>query len=118
MTHLWTPWRSTYMQTGKEEQHCIFCDAASGDADEKTLVVYRGALCFIMLNRYPYTSGHLMIAPYEHVSRLARTSESATNEMTHLARRAEEILEADGSRSRGGNITFEQSALDQTVPAR
>ncbi len=94
MTHLWTPWRSTYMQAGNQNQHCIFCAAAASTEDEKNLLVYRGKLCFIILNRYPYTSGHLMIAPYEHVSRLAQSSENTTAEMMQLARRAEQVLEA------------------------
>jgi ATP adenylyltransferase len=94
MTHLWTPWRSTYMQAGSEKHRCIFCEAAAGNADETTLVVYRGVLCFIILNRYPYTSGHLMIAPYEHVSRLNSVSIDTTEEMMRLARRAEQVLEA------------------------
>lgn len=63
-------------------------------ADEVNLVVYRGALCFVLLNRYPYTSGHLMIAPYEHVSRLTASAESTTDEMMLLARRAEQVLES------------------------
>jgi ATP adenylyltransferase len=82
------------MQAGTGKQGCIFCEAALGIADEQNLVVYRGALCFIILNRYPYTSGHLMIAPYEHVSRLAQAAESATQEMMRLAREAEQVLEA------------------------
>jgi ATP adenylyltransferase len=82
------------MQAGTGKQGCIFCEAARATADEKNLVVYRAALCFIILNRYPYTSGHLMIAPYEHVSRLAEAAESATEEMMRLAREAEQILEA------------------------
>ena len=82
------------MQAGTEKQRCIFCEAATRTADEETLVVYRGTLCFIILNRYPYTSGHLMIAPYEHVSRLAKADASATEEMMRLARHAEQILEA------------------------
>jgi ATP adenylyltransferase len=82
------------MQAGTDKQRCIFCEAATSSADEINLVVYRGTLAFIMLNRYPYTSGHLMIAPYEHVSRLTATGESTTEEMMRLARRAEQILEA------------------------
>jgi ATP adenylyltransferase len=82
------------MQAGTDKQRCIFCEAATSSADEINLVVYRGTLTFIMLNRYPYTSGHLMIAPYEHVSRLTATGESTTEEMMLLARRAEQILEA------------------------
>jgi ATP adenylyltransferase len=92
MDHLWTPWRSTYIKSNKE-QRCIFCLAAESADDEKTLVVYRGQLNFILLNRYPYTNGHLMIAPYQHVSRLNALDEQVTAEMMHLARRAESVLE-------------------------
>jgi ATP adenylyltransferase len=82
------------MQAGSDKQRCIFCEAATNAADDINLVVHRGALAFIMLNRYPYTSGHLMIAPYEHVSRLTAARESTTAEMMRLARHAEQILEA------------------------
>jgi ATP adenylyltransferase len=94
MTHLWTPWRSAYMQEKKEKSRCIFCDALASSDDEENLVVYRGKSTFVMLNRYPYTSGHLMIAPHVHVSRLAQISEETANEMMKLTRRAEEIIEA------------------------
>ena len=78
----------------KDKKRCIFCDAAASTADEENLVIYRGGFNFAMLNRYPYTSGHLMIAPYVHVSRLAQASEAATQEMMTLTRRAEAILES------------------------
>ena len=94
MTHLWTPWRSAYMQQKKEKSRCIFCDALASSDDEENLVVYRGKSTFVMLNLYPYTSGHLMIAPHAHVSRLAQISEETANEMMKLTRRAEEIIEA------------------------
>jgi ATP adenylyltransferase len=82
------------MQAGTDKQRCIFCEAATSSADDDVnLVAYRGTLAFIMLNRYPYTSGHLMIAPYEHVSRLSGTDDSTTEEMMRLARRAEQVLE-------------------------
>ncbi|MBV9404441.1 MAG: HIT domain-containing protein [Acidobacteriaceae bacterium] len=93
MTHLWTPWRSTYMQEKKDKSRCIFCDAAQSSDDELNLVVYRGRQVFAMLNRYPYTSGHFMIAPYVHVSRLSQADVEAAEEMIHLMRRAEMILE-------------------------
>ncbi len=94
MKHLWTPWRSTYMQAKKEKGSCIFCAAAAGSDDEESLVVYRGELNFVILNRYPYTSGHVMIAPYVHVSRLTQTSEEASQEMIRLARAAENVIES------------------------
>jgi ATP adenylyltransferase len=92
MDHLWTPWRSTYIKAKKDDL-CIFCIAASSTDDEKTLVIHRARLNFIILNRYPYTSGHLMIAPYEHVSRLQALDETVTAEMMSLARSAERVLE-------------------------
>lgn len=95
MNHLWAPWRSAYVQGKRDKRICIFCDAAQrgGDADEETLVIHRSAHCFVILNRYPYTSGHLMVAPYAHVSRLSQASEAAAEEMMRLTRQAEEVLE-------------------------
>ncbi|MGH9584869.1 MAG: HIT family protein, partial [Bryobacteraceae bacterium] len=62
-------------------------------ADEEKIDIHRAAWCFVMLNRYPYTSGHVMIAPYAHVSRLSQASESAAEEMMRLTREAESTLE-------------------------
>jgi ATP adenylyltransferase len=88
------------MKEKRDPQRCIFCAAAAGTADEQNLVVYRGPATFALLNKYPYTSGHLMIAPYEHVPRLSRAREDSVEEMMRVARRAESILEevyrADG----------------------
>ncbi len=95
MDHLWTPWRSTYMEAKKIKSACIFCVAAQNPADDrKTLVVHRGEYCFIILNRYPYTSGHLMIVPYDHVSKLTSMSPAGATEMMELATQAEQVLEA------------------------
>jgi ATP adenylyltransferase len=93
MDHLWTPWRTTYMKEKRDKTRCVFCAAGESLSDEESLVVYRGKLAFVLLNRYPYTSGHLMIAPYAHVSRLRQVDESTTDEMMRLARRAEGIVE-------------------------
>ncbi len=95
MEYLWAPWRSTYMEAKKIKSACIFCVAAQNPADDrKTLVVHRGEHCFIILNRYPYTSGHLMIVPYDHVSKLTAGSAVSISEMMELARQAEQVLEA------------------------
>jgi ATP adenylyltransferase len=93
MDYLWTPWRTTYMKEKRDKTRCVFCAAGESVSDEESLVVYRGKLAFVLLNRYPYTSGHLMIAPYAHVSRLRQVDESTTDEMMRLARRAEGIVE-------------------------
>ena len=93
MEYLWTPWRSTYMKEKKDNAKCVFCGAAASAEDARNLVVFRGQFCFVILNRYPYTSGHLMIAPYQHVSRLTGVDEATTAEMMRLVRRAEAILQ-------------------------
>ncbi len=93
MDTLWTPWRSTYMKAKKEKGRCIFCDAVESSDDAETLIVHRAAYCFVILNRYPYTSGHLMVAPYSHVSRLTAIPDEAAQEMMRLVRRAETAIE-------------------------
>jgi len=94
MDYLWTPWRYQYMKqvhSGKQPE-CIFCDAASRTDDEVTLVVYRGTSCFVILNRFPYTSGHVMVVPYAHVAELRLFEPAAPTEMMHLAQRVENVL--------------------------
>lgn len=93
MEYLWTPWRSTYMQAKNDKRHCIFCEAGAGSEDDRSLVVYRGQFSFVILNRYPYTTGHVMIAPYSHVSRLTLASEEASAEIMRLMRKAENVIE-------------------------
>ena len=92
MDRLWTPWRSTYI-AAKKADGCVFCNAAASDQDQDSLIVHRAKLNFILLNRYPYTNGHVMIAPYQHVSRLNELPEDATAEIMQLARAAEQVLQ-------------------------
>jgi ATP adenylyltransferase len=93
---LWSPWRREYIKSSASEKPspgCIFCIANHDPSeDESRLVVYRGDENFVMLNRYPYTSGHLMIAPYVHIGRLTEASKAATDEMMDLAKRCERAL--------------------------
>ncbi len=63
---LWAPWRLEYIEQADEQQGCVFCSAAEGD-DEAMLVVHRGRHAFVLLNKLPYASGHLMVAPTRHV---------------------------------------------------
>jgi ATP adenylyltransferase len=94
MQHLWAPWRSTYINN--KEAHrvkCIFCEAAALGRDEEMLIVHRARFNFVILNRYPYTSGHIMIAPYQHAARLQQVDQQTVEEMMTLARTAERIIE-------------------------
>ena len=65
MDRLWAPWRLEYVQGADEQDGCVFCRAAEGD-DETELIVHRGERAFVLLNKFPYSSGHLLVAPYRH----------------------------------------------------
>jgi ATP adenylyltransferase len=88
MDRLWTPWRFKYISTAKESPGCIFCDKPAQRTDEENLIVHRAERNFVMLNAFPYTSGHMMIAPYEHVATPELAREETLLEMMLLMRRA------------------------------
>jgi ATP adenylyltransferase len=92
MDRLWSPWRYDYVTQVEGGAPCIFCEKASIGKDEENLVVHRAQKNFILLNLYPYTTGHLMIAPYEHVATLDETPEQTLVEMMLLTRLAERHL--------------------------
>lgn len=93
MDYLWTPWRYRYIADAAKDKGCIFCEAVAANDDAKTLIVFRGKACFIILNRYPYTSGHVMIVPYAHVADLVTADPGALSEMMVLAPCVEKALQ-------------------------
>jgi ATP adenylyltransferase len=92
MDYLWTPWRYKYMAEAGKQPECVFCVAQAQKNDAETLIVHRAAKNFIILNRYPYTSGHLMIVPYAHTAELHACDSETVNEMMQLAQRCEAAL--------------------------
>ena len=89
MDYLWSPWRYSYVSTASPSRdECIFCVKAAENKDAENYIVYRGERNFVLLNLYPYTTGHLMVAPYEHVATLEEAREEAVTEMMLLSRRA------------------------------
>jgi ATP adenylyltransferase len=94
MDYLWTPWRYQYVTKAGDDGVCVFCSAHQAADDARTLLVHRAAHNFLILNRYPYTSGHLMVVPYQHVATLLELSDDTLTEMSLLARRAEKHLRA------------------------
>jgi ATP adenylyltransferase len=94
MDYIWTPWRYQYMAqvTSDEQPECVFCDALARNNDAETLIAHRGAKNFVILNRFPYTSGHVMIVPYAHVAELNLCDAETLNEMMQLAQRVEKIF--------------------------
>jgi ATP adenylyltransferase len=93
MDYLWTPWRYRYIADASKDSGCIFCEAIAANDDKKMLVVFRGAQNYVILNRYPYTSGHVLIVPYEHVGDLAAVDAGTLSEMMLLAQRVKGALE-------------------------
>jgi ATP adenylyltransferase len=71
MKVLWAPWRMDYILSDKEQQ-CIFCELPKQDRDRENLILYRSSHNFVMMNRYPYNNGHIMVVPYLHVPALDR----------------------------------------------
>jgi len=92
MQNLFTPWRYAYLSGGRREKGCIFCRARDSRDDRSHLVVFRGRHNFIILNRYPYNSGHLMIVPYDHLAELSRATPEQLRELMLLAARCEGAL--------------------------
>jgi ATP adenylyltransferase len=95
MDYIWSPWRYAYITgaSGKAESGgCIFCEKLKETDDKKSLIVYRGKHCFIILNAFPYTSGHVMIVPNAHVDELQKLESAAASEMMALTQRMEGVL--------------------------
>src|SRR5215208_3253914 len=90
---IWAPWRLEYVKGAKDAEGCILCNKAAEGDDEAALIVHRGDRCFVILNLYPYTNGHLMVAPYEHLGSLAEIPAETTAEMMALTQRAIRVLE-------------------------
>jgi ATP adenylyltransferase len=84
MRQLWAPWRLEYIASADEEGGCIFC-AALDAPDEESLVVRRSELAFVLLNRFPYSSGHFMVAPVRHVGDVSQLTDGEVVAIHRLA---------------------------------
>jgi len=92
MNHLWSPWRMSYILNNKNEEGCVFCHAQEQADGCENLILHRGQLSYVILNRYPYTSGHLMVVPYEHCATLEDLPVQARAEMMELISNCVQIL--------------------------
>ncbi len=92
MDYLWTPWRYAYVTTGTKIAGCVFCDLPKEGDDAKVGIVHRGQHCYVMLNAYPYTSGHVLIVPFAHLDELQKLPVEAAHEMMDLTQRMENVL--------------------------
>lgn len=103
MERLWSPWRYRYVSAEIPSNTCIFCTKPAIHDDASEFIVLRAERNFVILNRYPYTNGHLMIAPFEHVPTLGEAHLETRTEMMQLTARAEKAL-LDIYRPQGINI--------------
>ena len=96
MDRLWTPWRYRYITEASSQKTggttCVFCSLRDASNDEQNFILHRALYNFIVLNIYPYTSGHLLIVPYEHTADLDAASDEITNELMRLTKRCQTIL--------------------------
>jgi len=106
---LWAPWRLEYIQ-GPKGDECVFCVGADESDDRERHIVQRGDRCFVLLNAYPYTSGHLMVAPYAHVPSIEELDEDTLLELMTLTRRSLEALR-DVYTPEGFNVGINQGKI-------
>ncbi|MGH2924180.1 MAG: HIT family protein [Solirubrobacterales bacterium] len=111
---IWAPWRLPYVKDASkdDEQGCIFCAFPGEDPshDERNLIVHRGERCFVILNKFPYTNGHLMVAPYEHIAHLPEVEPETIAELMALTQEAMGILERIYA-PHGYNVGFNQGRV-------
>jgi ATP adenylyltransferase len=92
MDYLFSPWRYTFVSQAHKAPGCILCELPQTGNDEKAFIVHRDKYCYVILNAYPYTSGHVMIVPFQHTGRLQALPPPAAQEMIALTQRLEGIL--------------------------
>ncbi len=109
---IWAPWRLAYVKDASKdiEEECVFCAKPAAGDDEASLIVHRGERCFVILNLYPYTNGHLMVAPFEHLGRLQDLPGETVTEMMALAQQAMDGLERAYD-PQGYNVGFNQGRV-------
>jgi len=92
MDYLWTPWRYAYVTTAEKTSGCIFCDLPKLGDDAAARIVHRSPHCYIVLNTFPYTPGHVMIVPFAHLDELQKLPPAAAHEMMDLSQTMEKVL--------------------------
>ena len=109
---IWAPWRLAYVKDAAKDNEAewIFCAKPEAGDDEASLIVHRGESAFVILNLFPYTNGHLMVAPYEHTGRIQELPAETVAEMMTLAQRAMSRLEVVYE-PHGFNLGFNQGRV-------
>ncbi|MFQ5584453.1 MAG: HIT domain-containing protein, partial [Calditrichia bacterium] len=92
---LWAPWRMQYILEAKEEKNdaCLFCERYPQKDDKNNRILYRGKTCFVIMNRYPYNNGHLMVVPYRHSGNIGDLSKEENLEIMEVFQLCVQVLE-------------------------
>ena len=93
MERIWSPWRHAYVTRADDAPGCVFCTATTSD-DGPELIVHQGTLAYVILNKFPYNAGHLMVVPHRHVAQLALLERDELTEMALLTQLSERALHA------------------------
>jgi ATP adenylyltransferase len=105
MDRLWTPWRFEYIRTADQAPSCVFCRILQEDSDSANFVLFRGSKSFVILNLYPYTSGHLLVVANRHISFLSEADPEELHEIIQLSQRCENALQRE-YHPQGFNLGF------------
>jgi ATP adenylyltransferase len=92
MKHLWSPWRMAYIENHEKQEGCIFCNAQAAADGAGNLIAFRGKLAYVILNRYPYASGHVMVVPFEHKPDLEKLDPATRAEIIELTAQCMTVL--------------------------
>ena len=92
MEHLWSPWRKKYIENHDKKAECVFCIAQAKEDNAENLIAHRGKLAYVILNRFPYTGGHLMVVPFAHKPNLEELDAETRTEIMELTTRAMTVL--------------------------
>jgi len=100
---IWAPWRIEYIQEEKSDDSCFICDILKEDEDKKNLILFRGDNAIVMLNKYPYIAGHLMVAPKQHTAEIESIPSTTYQEMWQLMVKSVKLLK-ESIKPEGFNI--------------
>ncbi len=92
MRHIWAPWRMTYIEGRDNEEGCLFCNRLKEDDGQDNLILHRGSHAFVILNRYPYNNGHMMVVPFAHEASIDDLASETLNEMMALSSESVSVL--------------------------
>ncbi len=105
--HVWAPWRMEYIRMPEEDKPkgCIFCNKPKDNKDKEDLILYRGKHVFVIMNRYPYSNGHLMVVPYRHISDYSTLTKEELYEISDVTQMVIEVLKMT-MHPQGFNVGF------------